>query len=151
MKRMNKGELARQNFLSGLGCTQAVAAAFADEMGLDEELVKRQTIGFGAGMGRLREVCGTVSAMTYVLSSLYADEGKAAVYAMVQEVEGEFKIHNGSIVCRELLGLGAGAVSPPTPDARTAEYYKKRPCPELCRLAADILADFIAKKEQAGK
>ena len=151
MKQTNKGELARQNFLSGLGCTQAVATAFADEMGLDEELVKRQTIGFGAGMGRLREVCGTISGMTYVLSSLYADEGKAAVYAMVQEVAGEFKRLNGSIVCRELLGLGAGAVSPPTPDARTAESYKKRPCPELCRLAADILADFIAKKEQAGK
>ncbi len=148
---MNKGELARQYFFSGKGCTQAVAMAFCREMGLDEALVERQTIGFGAGMGRLREVCGTVSGMTYVLSNLYGNEGKAAVYAMVQEVAGKFREQNGSIVCRELLGLEKGASSPPTPDARTPEYYRKRPCPELCRMAADILEEFISNKESENK
>ena len=102
-------------------------------------------------MGRLREVCGTVSGMTYVLSTLYGDEGKASVYAMVQEAAHEFKKQNGSIVCRELLGIASGKVSPPVPDARTPEYYKKRRCPELCKMAGDILETFIEKKESETK
>ncbi len=148
---MSKGDKAKEYFLTGRGCSQSVALAFCDEIGLDPALVERQTIGFGAGMGRLREVCGTVSGMTYVLSNLYGNEGKASVYAMVQEVANEFKKQNGSIVCRELLGLDKGAVSPPTPDARTPEYYKKRPCPELCKISADILENFIEKKERETK
>lgn len=148
---MSKGDIAKQYFFTGKGCSQSVALAFCEEMGLDAALVERQTIGFGAGMGRLREVCGTVSGMTYVLSNLYGAEGKASVYAMVQEVAKEFEKQNGSIVCRELLGLGKKEVSPPTPEARTPEYYKKRPCPELCRTAADILEKFIEKKESETK
>lgn len=145
---MSKGDIAKDYFMAGKGCSQAVSMAFSDEMGLDPAFVERQTIGFGAGMGRLREVCGTVSGMAYVLSNLYGDEGKAAVYAMIQDVAGSFKEKNGTIVCRELLGLGKNTVSPPTPDARTPEYYKKRPCPELCRISADILEDFIKNKEK---
>lgn len=144
---MSKGDKAKEYFFTGRGCAQSVALAFSSEMGLDPELIERQTIGFGAGMGRLREVCGTVSGMTYVLSTLYGKEGKAKVYEMVQEVAAEFKKQNGSIVCRELLGLDRSHKSSPKPDARTPEYYRKRPCPELCKCAADILENFIAKKE----
>ena len=50
---------------------------------------------------------------------------------------------NGSIICRELLGL-AGQTAGQQPSERTQEYYKKRPCPELCRMAAGILDDYIA-------
>lgn len=148
---MNRGDKAKEYFRTGRGCSQSVALAFCDKMKLDPALVERQTIGFGAGMGRLREVCGTVSGMTYVLSTLYGDEGKASVYAMVQEAANEFKKQNGSIVCRELLGIASGKVSPPVPDARTPEYYKKRPCPELCKIAGDILETFIEKKESETK
>ena len=43
-----------------------------------------------------------------------------------------------------LLGV-AGAESP-VPEARTAEYYKKRPCPELCAQAAGILEDYLREQ-----
>ncbi len=140
---MTKGEIAKKHFECGKNCSQAVALAFCDEMGLSEELVEKQTIGFGGGMGRMREVCGTVSGMTYVISNLYACRGRAAVYAMVQEVAKKFEAQNGSIICRVLLELDKNKRLTPTPDARTAEYYKKRPCSELCKMAADILDDFI--------
>ena len=65
---MSKGTVAKQKFLEGYNCSQAVACAFADEMNMDEETVKRLTIGFGGGMGRMREVCGTVAGATFVLS-----------------------------------------------------------------------------------
>ena len=91
----------------------------------------------------MREVCGTVSGMTYVISNLYGSCGRAEVYAMVQEVAKKFEAENGSIICRVLLGLDKNVRPAPTPDARTREYYKKRPCSELCKTAADILDEFI--------
>lgn len=55
---MTKGDLARQNFKSGYNCSQAVALAFQDKIGMDPDTIARLTIGFGGGMGRMREVCG---------------------------------------------------------------------------------------------
>lgn len=140
---MTKGEITKKYFESGKNCSQSVALAFCDEMGLNEDLVARQTIGFGGGIGRMREVCGTVSGMTYVISNLYGGCGRAEVYAMVQEVAKKFEAENGSIICRVLLGLDKNVRPAPTPDARTREYYKKRPCSELCKTSADILDEFI--------
>lgn len=140
---MSKGEQAKQLFLSGLNCSQSVAIAFCDEMNMDSETVKKLVIGFGGGMGRLREVCGAVSGMVFVLSALYGDKGRTEVYSMVQTVAKEYEKANGSIVCRELLGMAPKQIDSPVPEERTKEYYKKRPCAELCRIAADILENFI--------
>lgn len=140
---MSKGEQAKQLFMSGLNCSQSVAIAFCDEMNMDSETVKRLVIGFGGGMGRLREVCGAVSGMVFVLSALYGDKGRTEVYSMVQTVAKEYEKANGSIVCRELLGMAPKQIDSPVPEERTKEYYKKRPCAELCRIAADILENFI--------
>lgn len=141
---MSKGTVAKQKFLEGYNCSQAVACAFADEMNMDEETVKRLTIGFGGGMGRMREVCGTVAGATFVLSALYGEKNKNDVYKMVQDVAEEFKKENGSVVCRDLLGLSKSSPLTPVAEPRTKEYYKKRPCPELAEMMADILENYIA-------
>ena len=143
---MTKGKVARENFMNGLNCSQAVAVAFADEMNMPKELVAKLTIGFGGGIGRMREVCGAVSGMTFVISALYDDE-KSDIYKRVQAVANEYKEENGSIICRELLGLGAGA-DKPVPELRTQEYYKKRPCAELVGCAAKIMEEYIKEKEK---
>ena len=143
---MTKGKIARENFMNGLNCSQAVAVAFADEMNMPKELVAKLTIGFGGGIGRMREVCGAVSGMTFVISALYDDE-KSDIYKRVQAVANEYKEENGSIICRELLGLGAGA-DKPVPELRTQEYYKKRPCAELVGCAAKIMEEYIKSKEE---
>lgn len=141
---MSKGTVAKQKFLEGYNCSQAVACAFADEMNMDEETVKRLTIGFGGGMGRMREVCGTVAGATFVLSALYGERNKNDVYKMVQDVAEKFKEENGSVVCRELLGLNKSTPLTPVAEPRTQEYYQKRPCPELAELMADILENYLA-------
>ena len=144
---MSKGDEARQLFMQGFNCSQAVAAVFADEMGMPIEQVERLTIGFGGGLARMREVCGTVSGMAFVISALY-DGDKASIYARIQEVAGEFKEQNSSIVCHELLGMGKKpAATSPIPEERTPEYYKKRPCVELVQMAADILERYIAENK----
>jgi len=140
---MTKGEIAEQNFYSGYNCSQAVAAAFADELNMPKEQIARLTIGFGGGMGRLREVCGTISGAVFVLSALYGDRDKSVVYKMVQDIAAEFEKQNGSIICRQLFGLEEKTPVTPQAEARTPEYYKKRPCPQLARLTADILAEYL--------
>lgn len=139
---MTKGEKAEMLFKSGCNCSQAVAAAFAEEIGMSEDTVKRLTIGFGGGMGRMREVCGAVSAMTFVISALYGGD-KGEIYERVQTVAKEFKEQNGSVVCRELLGLSSKGFDSSDPEERTKAYYKKRPCPQIVKDAADILDKYI--------
>lgn len=143
-----KGDIAYDNFLNGYNCTQSVALAFKDELGLDENIIARLVGGFGGGIGRMREVCGTFSGIVIVLSQLYGYsapkdiEGKKNLYEKIRLLAERFRQKNGSIICRELLGLDKMEQSA-APSPRTAEYYKKRPCPELCRCAANILEEFI--------
>lgn len=140
---MNKKEYAESLFKSGYNCSQSVAVAFAEEAGLNKELVARLTIGFGGGVGRMREVCGAVSGMAFVISALY-NEDKGSIYERVQEVANEFRKENGSVVCRELLGLSINGTDSPVPEPRTDAYYKKRPCVELVGMSADILEKYIS-------
>lgn len=145
---MTRGDKAKELFLEGYNCSQSVAGAFADEMGMDFKSVVKMVSSFGGGMGRLREVCGTVSGMFFVAGVLYGYdepkdfEGKKELYARIQKLAGLFQKKTGSIVCRELLGL-EGKDSSPVPSQRTKEYYEKRPCPEMAKLAGDILEEYI--------
>lgn len=144
----NHKELAKSYFLEGYNCSQSVLLAFHEELGLDKETAARMASPFGGGMGRLREVCGTVSGMFLVLGLLrgYGDpqdqESKKSLYQQVQKLAHTFREHNGSIICRELLGLDHSSDSP-VPSARTPEYYKKRPCADLAADAAQILEQFL--------
>lgn len=150
-EQSERGQRAAELFKEGYNCSQAVAMAFSDLIGMDERLLARMTSSFGGGMGRLREVCGAVSGMFFVAGALYGYEEpgsagqqeKAAHYTRIQELAGEYRAINGSIVCRELLGLDKPGADQPTPELRTAEYYKKRPCGQLVMLAATILEDYI--------
>ena len=134
---MNRVEKAEALFLDGCNCSQAVFTAFADEFGLDEELAKRLSCGLGGGVGRMREVCGAVSAAAMVIGMRLGPD-KMKAYPVIQEFCAKFKAEAGSIVCRELLE-GTGATQGGAPEARTPAYYAKRPCVELVRLAASLL------------
>jgi len=108
---------------------------------MDETLALRVSSGFGGGVARQREVCGAVSGATMVLGMRHGPD-KAKVYAEVQKLCEKFRAECASIVCRELLE-GTGATSGGAPDPRTPEYYRKRPCVELVKLAAHLLSEEI--------
>ncbi len=147
-QEMTRGEKAESLFLEGYNCAQAVLIAFEDLHGLDRETAAKLASSFGGGMARLREVCGSVSGMFMVAGLLYgyddpkAKEEKAEHYARIQQLAADFTAEHGSIVCRELLGL-TEKKQDPTPEARTAEYYKKRPCKEIIGMAAEIVDNYI--------
>ncbi len=149
---MTHGEKAEALFYEGYNCAQAVFCAYAEDLGLEQTTAARLVSPLGGGMGRLREVCGTVSGALMVIGQLYGygtpETGapKARLYAIEQEFARRFAAVNGSYICRDLLGLSAGA-SAPTPEARTDTYYQKRPCPALCKCAADLLDELIADIE----
>ena len=144
---------AKALFYEGYNCAQSVFCAFSDVTGLDLATSARLASSFGGGLGRLREVCGTVSAAAMVLGMAlgYSDpkdpEAKKAHYARVRDFAARFREAEGSIVCRELLakaGVDAKSAAPGgIPETRTAEYYKKRPCPELAWRAAHILDQML--------
>ncbi len=147
---------AMQLFREGYNCSQAVVLAFSDLYDMDEKTALRLSSSFGGGMGRLREVCGTVSGMFLVAGLLYGYdsptdfEGKKCHYERIQTLAHAFSDQNGSIVCRELLGLDKKEDSF-VPEKRTEEYYKKRPCVKLVGMSAAILEQYIAQHPIAGQ
>ena len=147
MNRREKGELL---FKQGYNCAQAVALAFSDKLALSEDTIAKAVSPFGGGFGRMREVCGAVSGMLFVLGSIEGngldcnDEKKLALYQKVQSLMNEFKERNGSYICRELLSLPDGN-SEPTPEKRTETYYKKRPCAMLVGDACEILENYFSQ------
>ena len=145
-------ERARNYFLEGYNCAQAVVMAFDDVMAMDVVTLARLAAPFGGGMGRMREVCGTVSGMTMVAGAIEPSvdpknmSQRQANYALVQAFAERFRNENGDIVCRRLLGLEPMVERAETamPSERTAEYYKKRPCVEYVACAARIVAEHLA-------
>ena len=113
---------AKDLFKGGYNCAQAVFCSFCDETGLD----------FNA------------AARLYGYDDPTDTAKKAEHYKRIQQLANEFKKKNGSIICRELLGIEQNNTSP-IPEARTSEYYKKRPCAELVGDCAKILEDYLIK------
>ncbi len=143
-----KAEIAKELFLQGYNCSQAVFGAFCEDFGINKEMGLTLSSGFGGGMARRREVCGAVSGAVMVLSLIhgYSDaenaEEKKHLYEEIRKVLCDFEEETGSIICRELLSLEE-KVSVPTPEARTQEYYKIRPCAELVYVAAQCVENHI--------
>ena len=137
-----------ENFKKGYNCSQSIVLTFADILPLDSDTLSRMASSFGGGMGRLREVCGAVSGMFMVAGLLYGYEGpetgqvKAEHYARIQDLAHRFEEKHRSIVCREMLELSVKHDAP-TPEARTEEYYMKRPCVAIIGDAAQILDEYI--------
>ena len=139
-------------FKSGFNCSQSVVAAFADLYGYTEEQALRMSASFGGGIGRMRQTCGAACGLFLVagLKTGSTDpndrEGKAANYALVQELAERFKQVNGALICAELLGLKKTDETPPIPEIRTNQYYAKRPCSQIVEQAARIWVDYLKKE-----
>jgi len=143
--------MARTFFMKGYNCCQSVAMAFSDVLELEPEKVAAIASGFGGGFARMREVCGCVSGMTLVAGAARPatnpddKQGRAANYALVQNLAMDFKSLQGSIICRELLGIRQNTLEIPVPSERTPQYYHSRKCADFVACAADILADNLSK------
>lgn len=135
-------------FESGYNCAQSVFVTYADLFGMDRETALKISCPMGGGVGRMREICGTVSSMSMLggLKTGNTDPenqaAKTANYELTRRMADRFKAENGSMICRELLGLSEREESA-APAARTPEYYASRPCSRLVASAARIIEETL--------
>ena len=147
---MTHAEKARDLFLSGCSCSQAVFGAYAEELGIDHDTAMKLASSFGGGMGGTRSVCGAVTGMLMAagLKYGYSDVGnldiKTQHYARTRALLEAFEAEHGTLICRELLAHLETLSKDPS--ARTPEYYKTRPCARFVETAARLL-DEIEKPE----
>jgi C_GCAxxG_C_C family probable redox protein len=140
---------ARDLFLKGYNCSQAVFCAYSDLYGIPDELALRLSASFGGGIGRMRSMCGAVCGMSMLAGmetgQVNPDDNtqKQKNYKLVQYLAEEFKKINGSVICNELLGLRKNEKIVSKPEDRTEEYYKQRPCLKMVETAASLWADYI--------
>lgn len=144
----DKANLARAYFERGYNCAQSVAAAFSQEMGMEEDTVLGLASSFGGGMAGLRQMCGAVSGMFLVMGHLRGhyppDDRKAkqAHYAMLRDMASQLETQYGSLICAELLQRND--IQPkPDPSERNDVYYAKRPCSRYVEACARIIAQEL--------
>ena len=148
MNPNEKKQLAKEYFEQGYNCAQAVLLAYCEETGLSSEQAAKLASTFGGGMGRMREVCGAVSAMFMIegLVEGYSDpkakEEKSEVYARVRALADRFREKNHSIICRDLI-IDTETSPGIEPEERTKEYYERRPCGCYVEDAAKLIAEAL--------
>lgn len=146
-------------FKQGYNCSQSVALTFADWYDVPEGLMARMSASFGGGIGRMRETCGSALGMFQLAGLEIASEEanqeiKKLNYEAVQSLAASFKEQTGSLNCKELLGLNkqrADGTIPEisicaTPEARTNEYYKKRPCIRMVETGIRTYMKFLEER-----
>lgn len=105
---MTHSEKANKYFCEKFHCSQAVLAAFADDLGITEEQALKLGACFGSGM-RKGEVCGACTGALMVLGLKYGQckkddiESRVRTNNVTDEFLDEFKNINGSYICNELL------------------------------------------------
>lgn len=132
---MTKKELAIAHHDKKYNCAQAVALAFADEVGIDKETLFKICEGCGLGMGGMEGTCGAVTG-TVILAGLKNSDGslddpktKASTYQLSKEILRQFQSKNGSTVCKDLKGVETGKVL--------------RSCPDCIMDAVEIAQDVL--------
>lgn len=138
---MNRIEKAKENHKKGYNCSQSVACAFCDEVGIDEKTMFAMTEGFGLGIGDMQGTCGAVSGAVIILGMKYSCENpdspisKAQTYKIVRKLTSRFREKNGSELCHELKGSNNNGVP-------------LRACNGCVEDAATILEEILAEEAE---
>jgi C_GCAxxG_C_C family probable redox protein len=144
---MDRVEKAVAKFKEGFSCSQAVFSAYAELLGLNQEIALKISQPFGGGMAHMGETCGTVTGAFLVIGLKYGrvkaedKEAKEKTYELVKEFVKRFKSLHNSLKCKDLLGWDIG-----TPEGWKEIEEKKLIeafCPQLVRHAAEILEEIL--------
>ncbi len=148
---MNKTEYAQDCLKSGLSCSQAVLSAFIGQFDLDRDTALRISSAFGGGMGGLGGVCGAVTGAFMVMGLKYGsagqhdDEEKARINRKAVEYMSRFRSHQGSILCRDLLG--ADIATPEGLETAITKGLFDNICPVIIRSSVEILEEIISDEK----
>lgn len=143
----SKAEKSENYFKNGFNCSQAVLAAFAEDLGLSEEMALKIATSFGGG-ARKGEMCGAVSGALMVLGLKFgnyhynAPEEKANAYKIAEEFMNCFIEKNGTVVCRELLGYDVSKQED-MQKIKELDLFKST-CPKMIQCATEIVEQMLA-------
>ena len=136
----------------GFSCAQALLAVYGPELGMDRETALKVAGGFGGGMGRMAGTCGAVTGAYMVIGLVHSMTKKGDLqqkelsYETIREFAEKFKGRNGTLVCRELMGVD---VSTPEGFAESkAKNIARTVCPKFVRDAAEILEEMLVDSLQ---
>ena len=124
----------------GYNCAQAVACAYCDLVGMDEQTALRATEAFGAGMGGMQATCGAVSGAVFLAGLKNADgvveapKSKASTYKLSKTIVEAFQKKNGTTVCCELK-------------AKDPETGKQKRACDACIMDAAAIAEIVLFSE----
>ena len=140
------GDSFNQNY----NCCQAVLRYASGLLGFDEDTALKLAATFGGGMGH-GDTCGCVTAGLMALGLAYGnpkcEEDKKLLAEFKAEFESRFRNKNGSLKCRDLLGLD---FDKPEEKAQILESgVLKSKCPQLACDAGFILDRLLLQKPQA--
>lgn len=113
---MTKKELAISLHNQKYNCAQAVACAFADEVGVDRKTLFQACEGLGLGMGGMNGTCGAISGAVMLAGFKNSDGNidnpatKASTYQLSREILEKFAEKNQATRCRDLKGVDTGTV-----------------------------------------
>lgn len=143
-------EKANDLFGRKFHCSQAVFAAFSEELGLTEEQVLKIGACFGSGM-RKGEVCGACTGALMALGLKFGQSNEADTDSRLKTNEvtdrfmAEFKKENGSFICKELLGCDLA-----TEEGIATALEKKlftEFCPKMVESATKIAEEILDLKK----
>jgi C_GCAxxG_C_C family probable redox protein len=147
---MNNKERSVELFKEGFCCSQAVFATYAEQWGLDRELFLKITDAFGGGIGGMAGICGAVIAAIMAIGLKYGrtrpddDEAKQKTRTLVKEFVKQFKDRNGSIECKQLLGVDISIPEGMALANKNGVFDSK--CPKLVADAVEILDGILADR-----
>ena len=145
---MERSEQAKELFLYGYNCAQAVVLSFADELKFSKELGQKVAAGFGGGMGKQQETWGAVTGAIMVLGLLKGedvnnnDELKASAYGAVKDLTRDFVAEYKTTNCRELIGCDLN-----TPEGSAKfkdDKIMENVCADCVKKAVQIVEDLTA-------
>jgi len=140
-------EAAGRLFSMGLNCAQSVLASQSDLTGLSVSDSLRIATGFGAGMAMMQKTCGAVTGAYMAIGAKYGrtdpedSASRDKTYSLIEAFNMRFLEMNGSLECRELLGVdlktaeGAG-------EAEKGAYFEKK-CGKFVEDAGRILNEIL--------
>lgn len=138
---------ALEYFQEGFSCSQAVLAAYSEELGLDKDTALKIAQPFGGGIAQMGEICGAVTGAFMVIGLKWgrtkADDvaAKNKTYDCMREFMRRFRSIHPSLICKDLLGFD---LSSPIEHKKAEESGAfESLCPGLVQTAAEIVEDLL--------
>ncbi len=144
---MTSAQRAAESYASGFSCSQAVFAAFSEALGLERTKALKIAQPFGGGIAGTGSTCGAVTGALLVIGLKHGRvrpedlAAKERTYALVREFIRRFQEQQGSIICRELIGVDI-STQEGHEAARRQGLFTER-CTLLVSRAAELLEAIL--------